>query len=202
MKEFFHGIILYFENLGEVGLALMAFIESSVFPIPPDVLLIAMSLSLPQKALIFALICTVFSTLGGALGYALGKYGGKPLFYRIFKNKSHYLEKAEALYSKYGVWAVLGAAFTPLPYKVFTIASGIFTLNFFGFMVASFLGRGARFFIVGTALMLFGDMVKSYLELVIIGLTLIVIVFFVVVHKIYKRNGGNVQAGNKIKYHS
>lgn len=198
MKEFFHGIIQYFENLGEIGLALMAFIESSVFPIPPDVLLIAMSLSLPQKALVFALICTVFSTLGGAFGYALGKYGGKPIFYRIFKNKSHYLEKVEGLYNKYGVWAVLGAAFTPLPYKVFTIASGIFTLNFPGFMLASFLGRGARFFIVGTALMFFGEMVKSYLELVILGLTLIVIIFFVVMHKVYKHNGDSMTIHKKV----
>ncbi len=179
----------------------MAFIESSVFPIPPDVLLIAMSLSLPQKALVFALICTVFSTLGGAFGYALGKYGGKPIFYKIFKNKSHYLEKVECLYSKYGVWAVLGAAFTPLPYKVFTIASGIFTLNFPGFMLASFIGRGARFFIVGIALMLFGEMVKSYLELVIIGLTLIVVVFFFVLHYFYRGSNNTVKANKKTECH-
>ncbi len=202
MKEFFREIINYFEELGEIGLALMAFVESSVFPIPPDVLLIAMSLTLPQKALVFALICTVFSTLGGAFGYALGKYGGKPIFHRIFKKNHHYLEKVEELYNKYGVWAVLGAAFTPLPYKVFTIASGIFTLNFPGFMLASFIGRGARFFIVGAALMFFGEMVKSYLELVIIGLTLVVIAFFAILHGVYRNNPDNMKAGKKAKYHS
>ena len=182
IKEYFYDTIKYFENMGEIGLGLMAFIESSIFPIPPDVLLIAMSLSLPHKALLFALICTVFSTLGGAVGYALGKYGGKPIFYRIFKKKAHYLTKAENLYSKYGVWAVLGAAFTPLPYKVFTITSGIFSLSFPKFMLASFIGRGARFFIVGASLMIFGEVVKNYLELTIIGLTIIVIAFFAVIY--------------------
>ena len=130
MKEIFGGIINYFAELGSVGLGLLAFIESSFFPIPPDFLLIAMSLSMPQKALVFALICTIFSALGGAFGYAIGKFGGRPIFYKLFKKKEHYLEQVEALYKKYGTLAVLGAAFTPLPYKVFTIASGIFQLNF------------------------------------------------------------------------
>ena len=178
VKEFFNEIINYFEALGEPGLGFLAFIESSFFPVPPDLLLITMSLNLPQKALLFAFICTFFSTLGGAFGYILGKFGGKPLFYRLFRNKPHYLEKVENLYTKYGVWAVLGAAFTPLPYKVFTIASGIFALNFIWFMIASFIGRGARFFIIGTSLMFFGEMIKSYLELIIIGLTLITAGFF------------------------
>lgn len=195
MHELFHDIIKYFENLGEIGLGLMAFIESSFFPIPPDVLLIAMSLTLPQKALLFALICTVFSTLGGGFGYAIGKYGGRPIFDRIFKKKNNYLEKVEELYEKYGVWAVVGAAFTPLPYKVFTIASGIFALNFPAFMLASFIGRGARFFIVGLALMFFGEMVKDYLELLIIGLTLIVVGFFVVLHLYHKQTA---KAGKKV----
>lgn len=182
MKEIFTGIIQYFQTMGEMGLALLAFIESSVFPVPPDILLVAMSLNLPQKALLFSFICTLFSTLGGAFGYALGKFGGKPLFHRIFRQKEHYLERVECLYNKYGVWAVLGAAFTPLPYKVFTIASGIFTLNFTGFIIASFIGRGARFFIVGLSLMIFGEMIKNYLELIIIGLTLLIAAFFAVIY--------------------
>lgn len=183
MKEFIADFINYFGALKEVGLAIMAFIESSVFPIPPDFLLIAMSLGVPEKALLFALICTVFSTLGGAFGYALGKFGGRPLFYYIFRNKSHYLEKVQKLYDKYGTKAVLGAAFTPIPYKVFTIASGIFNLNFFSFMIMSFLGRGARFFLVATCLMFFGESIKSYLELIIIAVSLIIIAFFVVLYK-------------------
>lgn len=183
MHEVLGGFIDYFGALKEVGLALLAFIESSVFPIPPDFLLIAMSLSTPEKALLFALICTIFSTLGGAFGYAIGKFGGRPVFYYLFKNKSHYLEKTEKLYDKYGTKAVLGAAFTPIPYKVFTIASGIFNLNFFSFTLMSFIGRGARFFIVALCLMFFGESIKSYLELVIIAVSLVIVVFFVILYK-------------------
>lgn len=183
MKEFFHGIINYFAELQEVGLALLAFIESSVFPIPPDFLLIGMSLNTPERALLFALICTIFSTLGGILGYLLGRFGGRPIFYWIFKKKAYYLEKVEKLYNKYGSWAVLGAAFTPIPYKVFTISSGIFRMNFISFIIMSFLGRGARFFIVATCLMLFGETIKAYLELVIIAVTLIIIAFFFIIYK-------------------
>ncbi len=189
MKELLNNTIAYFEGLKEVGLATLAFIESSFFPIPPDFLLIAMSLSFPQKALLFALICTVFSTLGGAFGYLIGKFGGRPVFYWIFKSKSHYLEKVEKLYEKYGNWAVLAAAFTPIPYKVFTIASGIFRMNIIGFLIMSFLGRGARFFIVATCLMLFGETIKAYLELVIIAVTLVIVAFFVLFYKQRKSFG-------------
>lgn len=173
----------YFSELGVFGLGLLAFIESSVFPLPPDVLLAAMSLCEPQKALLFALICTVFSALGGGFGYAIGLYGGRPAFQFLFKKQHDKLEHVEFLYNKYGVWAVLGAAFTPIPYKVFTIASGIFKLNFWGFMLVSFIGRGARFFIVAAALMLFGEPIKQYLEPIIIALTILVLVFYFVVYK-------------------
>lgn len=187
MKEFVNNVIDYFAQLQEIGLAILAFIESSFFPIPPDLLLIAMSLSLPEKALLFALICTIFSALGGAFGYFLGKVGGRPLFYWLFKKKAHYLEKVEKLYEKYGSWAVLGAAFTPIPYKVFTIASGIFNMNIISFMLMSFIGRGARFFIVAICLMFFGETIKSYLELVIIAVTLLIISFFVIIYKQRKK---------------
>lgn len=181
MIEFLKQTENFFLEMGSLGLGLLAFIESSFFPVPPDLLLIAMSLSLPQKALIFALICTIGSTLGGAFGYFIGKFGGRPIFYKIFGQKSQHLNKVEHLYSKYGTWAVLTAAFTPIPYKVFTIASGIFSLNFIGFMIASFIGRGFRFFIVGISLMLFGEVIKDYLEFIIIGVSLLIVIFFALV---------------------
>lgn len=187
MKEIFNGVLDYFQEMQEVGLAILAFIESSVFPIPPDLLLVAMCLNLPQKALIFALICTIFSTLGGAFGYGIGKFGGRPVFHWLFRKKAHYLEKVEKLYDKHGSWAVLGAAFTPIPYKVFTIASGIFNMNIISFLLMSFIGRGARFFIVAICLMFFGETIKSYLELVIIGVTLLIIAFFIIVYKQRKK---------------
>lgn len=173
----------YFLNLGPLGLAILAFVESSFFIIPPDVVLIPLSLQTPSNALFLALICTVFSTLGGAFGYGLGLYGGRPIFHKILKNKEDTLDKVEQLYNKYGVWAVLGAAFTPIPYKVFTIASGIFKLNFWGFCLASFIGRGGRFFIVATMIILFGEMFKKYSQLSILAITLIVAFFFFILWK-------------------
>lgn len=178
IKEFFEASIEFFSELGTTGLGLLAFVESSFFPVPPDLLLIAMSINTPEKALLFALICTSFSTLGGALGYAIGKFGGRPVFYKFFSKKAHYLEKVENMYTKYGLWAVFAAAFTPIPYKVFTIASGVFTFNFISFMLASFIGRGIRFFIIGISLMFFGDKIKNYLELLILAV-IITLVFLV-----------------------
>ena len=187
MEHFFQEVNIFFSQLGYIGLALLAFIESSFFPIPPDFLLITMTLSMPQKALLFSLICTIFSTLGGMLGYSIGKFGGRPIFYKLFKKKADMLEKVEALYNKHGAYAVLISAFTPIPYKVFTISSGIFSINFPVFIIASFIGRGARFFIVGICLMLFGSTIKEYIELVILGCTIIIVIFFVFVYKKSKK---------------
>lgn len=175
MKEFIQNSIDFFAEMGLSGLGLLAFAESSFFPVPPDLLLIAMSLSTPEKALLFAFVCTIFSTLGGSLGYGIGKFGGRPLFHKVFKNKEHYLEKVENMYLKYGLWAVFIAAFSPIPYKVFTIASGIFAFNFPRFLAASFVGRGSRFFIVSISLMLFGEMIKNYLELIIIAAVVVIL---------------------------
>ncbi|MDD3150292.1 MAG: DedA family protein [Candidatus Gastranaerophilales bacterium] len=186
MHNLFEGIKLFFEQMGTTGLGFLAFIESSVFPIPPDFLLIPMSLNEPQKALYFALICTIFSTLGGAFGYAIGKFGGRPAFHFFFKNKIHYLEKVEKLYNKYSIWAVLGAAFTPLPYKVFTIASGIFNMHLPGFLIASFIGRGARFFIVGLLLMFFGETMMKYIDIIIVVLTVLVVLLAALIYFIRK----------------
>ena len=87
------------------------------------------------------------------------------------------------MYNKYGAIAVLSAAFTPIPYKVFTIASGILNMNFIQFTLASIIGRGLRFFIVSLVLMFFGESVKKYIELIILGVTIVIIVFFVVLYK-------------------
>ena len=101
----------------------------------------------------------------------------------LFRNKHSQFEKVEALYNKYGAIAVLFAAFTPIPYKVFTIASGILNMNFIQFTLASIIGRGLRFFIVSLVLMFFGESVKKYIELIILGVTIVIIVFFVVLYK-------------------
>ena len=200
--DFLHNIIGYFEQFGTLGLFLNSCIESFFLIPPPDFLLIAMDLHKPSYALYFAFICTVASAVGGVIGYAIGKWLGRPAFDWIFsglqkrgKNKAkEYFDKVEVLYNRYGAWAVFFAAFTPVPYKVFTIASGILKMNFISFMTASVLGRGMRFFTVSIVLMIFGEKIKNNIELVIAAVTFLIIVFFVVLYK--KRHFYGVKTDN------
>ena len=184
MHEIFIKMNDSFQAMGVQGLALNSFIESFFLVPPPDFLLIAMDLANPKKALFYALICTIASAFGGVIGYSIGYYGGRPAFNWFFrKGGKEKFEAVEALYNKYGTLAVFFSAFTPIPYKVFTIASGILSMNFFKFMLASFFGRGLRFFIVSIVLMLFGEAIKQYIELVIIAVTVLIILFFVILYK-------------------
>lgn len=174
----------FFQAMGWEGLALNSFIESFFLVPPPDILLVAMDVAEPTKAILYAFICTVASALGGAVGYGIGYWGGRPAFNWIFrKNGKEKFETVEAMYQKHGTLAVFFSAFTPLPYKVFTISSGVLSMNFGKFMLASFFGRGLRFFIVSIVLMLFGEAIKQYIEWVIIGVTVVIILFFVILYK-------------------
>ncbi len=172
-----------FQSLGVQGLALNSFIESFFLVPPPDILLISMDLAKPEKSMYYATICTIASALGGAVGYLIGFLGGRPVFNFLFRNKHEQFEQVEKLYGQYGSFAVFFSAFTPIPYKIFTIASGILSMNFWKFMLASFLGRGLRFFLVSLVLMLFGETIKHYIEWVILGVTVLIILFFVVLYK-------------------
>ena len=188
----------YFSSLGTIGLALNSFIESFFLVPPPDFLLIAMDLANPQKALYYAFVCTIASAFGGVVGYLIGKFGGRPVFIWILtslskkegvqkrkqlKDALQKFNEVEALYNKWGVHAVFFAAFTPIPYKVFTIASGILNMNPYSFTLASVVGRGMRFFIVSIVLMLFGEKIKDHLELIILGATAVIVIFFVILYK-------------------
>jgi len=162
---------------GIYALFILGFAESSFFPVPPDILLIALSLLNPKLSLFFALICTLASVLGGMLGYTIGFFGGRPLAERLFKKEK--IELVHNYFQKYEAWAIFIAAFTPIPYKVFTIAGGVFYINFLKFIIASIFGRGGRFFIVGCLIMLFGErvkgIIKSNFELFTIIFTLLLI---------------------------
>jgi len=151
---------------GTWALFALAFCESSFFPVPPDVLLIALSVALPKKSLRYALVCSVGSILGGSLGYLIGwqfmRVAGDAIigFYG-FLEKYEYIQ---ALYTKYDAWAVGIAGFTPIPYKVFTITAGAFRVNFLVFFLASAISRSARFFMVGGLIYLFGPQIRSFIE--------------------------------------
>lgn len=144
----------------------VSFAESSFFPVPPDVLLIPMALARPQKALQYALVCTVASVLGGCLGYAIGIFAfgqiGRPIL--SFYNAWPKFDKLSAVYRQYGSVAVFGAALTPFPYKVFTIASGVFRMSFPAMVAASVLGRGLRFFTVCWLIRRYPDHITRFID--------------------------------------
>lgn len=151
---------------GIYALGVLAFAESSFFPIPPDVLLIALCIGAHQKAMRFALVCTALSVLGGIGGYVIGSAGYEVIGKTIIDayNGHAVMERINSLYDKYGFWGILFAAITPIPYKVFTIASGFFSFNFVKFLVASIVGRSIRFFAVAGLIALFGPKIKDFIE--------------------------------------
>lgn len=195
MHEIFAQMNTYFQSLGILGLALNSFVESFFLVPPPDFLLIAMDLAKPEKALWYATVCSIASVLGGLIGYLIGLIGGRPIFNWFFRKNPEQFEKVEEMYNKYGSIAVFFAGFTPIPYKVFTIASGVLNMNWWKFTIASFFGRAGRFFLVSVVLMLFGEMIKQYLEVVIAVVSVIIILFFVILYykgkKTIKNNSKN-----------
>lgn len=148
------------------ALAVVAFVESSVFPIPPDVLMIPMIIARPSRAWLIAGVALVASVLGGLLGYYIGwglfESVGRPVL--EFYGKDAYFDDFRARYNEWGAWAVLIAGMTPFPYKVITILSGSTGLNLGVFMLASVVARGARFFIVAALLWKFGTPIRDFIE--------------------------------------
>ncbi|MBO32417.1 MAG: cytochrome B [Rhodospirillaceae bacterium] len=149
-----------------IALALISVVESSVFPIPPDVLLIPMVLAARDRAWLIAGVCMVASVIGGVGGYGIGFFlfeqVGKPIL-----ELYHYTAKFDQFqetYNEWGVWLVFIAGVTPFPYKVITIFSGVTGLNLPVFIVASILARGLRFFIVAALLWKFGEPIRAFIE--------------------------------------
>ncbi len=147
-------------------LFLTAVAESSFFPIPPDVFLLALCIASPQKSLKYAFICTAGSVIGGAIGYGLGlgfmDTVGQPILDMYDLHEKY--GTVQALYQQYDALAIGAAAFTPLPYKLFTITSGAFHINFLTFFLVSIAARGARFFLVAGLIYKFGASVQSFIN--------------------------------------
>jgi len=148
------------------ALFIIAFIESSFFPIPPDVLMIPMIIAMPTRAFYIAAVATVGSVLGGLFGYYIGfalfETIGQPIF--DFYGKADYVEEFKQSYNEIGVWAVLAAGVTPFPFKVITIMSGATQLNLFAFVASAIVARALRFFIVATLLWKFGPPIRDFIE--------------------------------------
>ncbi len=159
-------------------LAAVAFIESSVFPIPPDILLIPMVIAMRDRAWLIAAICMVASVLGGMAGYGIGFFLYESVGQAIleFYGKLEKFESFQALYNEWGAWIVMMGGLTPFPYKVITIASGVTGLNIVTFTIFSIIARGMRFFLIAWLLWKFGAPIKLFIEKY---LGLLTIVFFV-----------------------
>lgn len=165
----------------EKALGAIAIAESSFFPIPPDPLLITMVLARPQKYLRLAIICTLGSVLGGIFGYLIGAGLFETLGQWIIDTYSLQEEFTQVgeLYASNAFLAIFAAAFTPIPFKIFTIAAGVFSINFPVFVIASLLGRGGRFFLVSILMYHFGKRFKDRIEKYVDILSLVFVVLII-----------------------
>lgn len=187
---------------GWLALFIIALCESSWFPIPPDILLIALCLGATKKSFRFAGITLLGSIIGAMLGYAIGHFlwmtpAGDPtavanfFFENVFSAES--FDNVGAMYDKYNFWIVFTAGFTPLPYKLFTIAGGMFDINFTMFLIASTISRGMRFFIIGWLIWRYGQPIKvfidKYFNLLATLFTVLLIGFFALAVSIFDGDG-------------
>jgi membrane protein YqaA with SNARE-associated domain len=174
-----------------LALGAVAFAESSFFPIPPDLLLVPMSLAQPRRAWAYAALCTVASVLGGMVGYAIGALLYDTVGQWLIATY-HYADKMDAMRAAYAQWGwllILIKGLTPIPYKLVTIVSGLLGYNFPLFVLLSIVTRGARFFILAGILNRFGDPIRGALERhfasILIGFLLLIAVgFYVATHAI------------------
>lgn len=144
----------------------VSFAESSFFPIPPDVMLVPMSLARPQRAWLYAVVCTLTSVAGGIVGYAIGAglYDSVGLWLMHLYGLTDKVEAFRASYAEWGAWIIIGKGLTPIPYKLVTITSGFAGYNVWLFILCSLIARGGRFFIVAVLLNRYGDVIRAEIE--------------------------------------
>ncbi len=174
VKRLYDWVLSWSESRwGALALFVLAFAESSFFPIPPDVLLIALCIGATAKSFRFAAICLAGSVLGALAGYAIGHFAWQTpsgeftalanfFFEHVFTIEQ--FNDVKALYDKYDFWVVFTAGFTPLPYKLITISGGLFSINLPMFVIASVVSRGLRFFIFAALIWKFGAPIKSFID--------------------------------------
>ena len=201
MRKMYDWILHWAETpYGPLALFILAFTESSFFPIPPDALLIALALGVKKKSFYFATICTIASVLGALLGYAIGyfvwwdglnEFSEVALFF--FNNVPGFTEelffRVKELYDEWNFWIIFTAGFTPIPYKVFTVTGGAFNVNLLLFIIASVVGRAGRFFLVSYLIWKYGEHIKGFIDKyfnwLAIGFTVLLIGGFVLIKYIF-----------------
>ena len=176
---------------GAWALFFLAFCESSFFPIPPDILLIALAVAVPKKSFRYALVSSAGSVLGGCLGYLIGwqfmaVVGSRIIAFYHLADKIDYIA---GMFQQYDAWAIGIAGFTPIPYKVFTIAAGMFEINFPVFVLASAVSRSARFFIIGTMIYVFGPAIQRFIDryfnLLAVSFTVLLVAGFILIKYLF-----------------
>ena len=147
-------------------LSLVSFTESSIFPIPPDIILIPMIIAKRINAFFYALVCTISSVIGGVIGYCIGFFFFNSLGILIinYYGLQNQFNNFEQYYQLFGIWLVLGAGFTPFPFKFITISSGFFGFNIFIFILASLIARGLRFYILAFLLKIYGQTIEKLID--------------------------------------
>jgi membrane protein YqaA with SNARE-associated domain len=162
MSEWIHTFEDWLLEFGSFGLFIVSFMESSFFPIPPDVLMIPMGIANPDRAFWYAFLTTAGSVLGALLGWYIGKKVGRPILRYFIKEEK--IVKVEQYFEKYGAMAILIAGFTPIPYKVFTVFSGISRVKIPTLIIWSIIGRGARFFLEAAIIVALGDKAMPFIQ--------------------------------------
>ena len=182
LKKLYDWVISWaHKKYSSAALFILAFAESSFFPIPPDVLQIALSVSKPKKSFFYALISSTGSVLGGILGYFIGFFLFDTIGSLIINSLGYQAQfnSVGDLYKSYAFLAILVSAFTPIPYKVFTIAAGFWQVGLLPLIAASVIGRSARFFIVATLIYFFGPKIKEFIDKYFNLLTMIFIILLI-----------------------
>ncbi|GAA0322270.1 YqaA family protein [Bacillus carboniphilus] len=162
MSELLHSLEAWIMEFGTIGLFIVSFLESSFFPIPPDVFLLPIAIANPSNAWFLALIVTVGSVLGAILGWWIGKKLGRPILLKFISEEK--IQKVEGYFQKYGSMAILVAGFTPIPYKVFTIFSGVTNMKIRVLVFWSIIGRGIRFFLEAALVVTLGAKAMPFIE--------------------------------------
>ena len=171
----------FFKEYGTIGLFFNAFFDGFILPLPPDFLLSTLAIQKISNPTILALICSVGSVIGGCIGYCVGRFGGRKIADKIFPNFSIVL-KAEKLFQKFGVWAIVIDAFTPIPYKALTLGSGLMRFNPFLFAMVSFPVRSIRYILVANTASFVGEQLRAEFErtLLLIAIGIIAFAFLLI----------------------
>lgn len=181
----------FFKQYGSIGLFFNAFFDGFILPLPPDFLLSTLVIQKVGNPATLAMICSLGSVIGGCIGYCVGRFGGRPIVNVIFPNNK-IVSKAEELFKRFGVWAIVIDAFTPIPYKALTLGSGLMKFNPLLFAAVSFPVRSIRYVLVANTANFIGDQLRAEFERTFLLLVVVAVLFIWLFVFLKKRFANNV----------